>query len=105
MHLMLQADEPDDFVVSTGEAHTVQEFVECAFDAAGIKDWKNYVTIDPLFKRPAEVPNLLGKSDKAKKKLGWSPKVTFPELVKMMVEADLKRYETQKRNDQNTPQS
>ena len=80
MHLMLQADEPDDYVVATGEAHTVQEFVELAFDAAGIKDWKSHVTIDPLFKRPAEVPNLLGKADKAKKKLGWTPKVAFQSL-------------------------
>jgi GDPmannose 4,6-dehydratase len=100
IHLMLQADEPDDYVVATGETHTVQEFVELAFAAAGISDWKSYITIDPRFKRPAEVPNLLGKADKAKKKLGWTPKVAFPELVKMMVEADLKRYETLKRNSE-----
>lgn len=92
MYLMLQADEPDDFVVGTGENHSVKEFVELAFQSAGIADWQKYVSIDPRFKRPAEVPDLKAKADKAMNKLGWKPKVTFPELVKMMVEADLKRY-------------
>jgi len=96
MYLMLQQKEPDDYVVGTGESHTVREFVEEAFKVAGIKDWKKYVVIDPQFKRPAEVPNLKAKPDKAKKKLGWQPKVTFKQLVEMMVKADLERYSAKK---------
>ena len=96
MYMMLQASEPDDYVVATGETHSVQEFVEKAFDAAGIKDWQKYVKIDPRYKRPAEVPHLQGKIDKAKSKLGWTPKVTFDELVAMMVKADINRYEDKK---------
>lgn len=92
MYLMLQQDKPDDYVVSTGETHSVQEFVENAFASVGISDWKKHVVINPRFKRPAEVPHLRGRSDKAFKQLGWKPKVTFHELVKMMVEADLKRH-------------
>ena len=96
MYMMLQASEPDDYVVATGETHSVQEFVEKAFAAAGIEDWQKYVKIDPRYKRPAEVPRLQGKIDKAKSKLGWTPKVTFDELVTMMVKADIKRYEEKK---------
>jgi GDPmannose 4,6-dehydratase len=96
MYLMLQQKEPDDYVIGTGESHTVREFVEEAFKVAGIKDWKKYVVIDPQFKRPAEVPNLKAKPDKAKKKLGWQPKVTFKQLVEMMVKADLERYSSKK---------
>lgn len=96
MYLMLQADTPDDYVVATGEHHSVEEFVSYAFKHAGIENWKDYVVIDPRFKRPAEVPHLRGRADKAHKKLGWKPKVSFEELVKMMVEADLKRYEAKK---------
>ena len=93
MHLILQQKEPDDYVVGTGENHSVREFVELAFQYAGIGDWKKYVVSDARFKRPAEVPALRAKADKAKKILGWKPKVSFKELVKMMVEADLKRYQ------------
>ncbi len=96
MHLMLQAEEPDDYVVATGETHSVREFVEAAFKAAGIEDWKQYVKIDPRYQRPAEVPHLRGRLDKVTKKLGWKPKVTFEELVKMMVEADIQRYTIKK---------
>lgn len=92
MYLMLQQDASDDYVVGTGESHSVQEFVEAAFKAAGIGEWQKYVVIDPRFKRPAEVPNLKANPKKAKEKLGWVPKVNFNELVQMMVEADLKRY-------------
>ncbi|MDP4010640.1 MAG: GDP-mannose 4,6-dehydratase [Candidatus Roizmanbacteria bacterium] len=94
MYLMLQQDEPDDYVVATGETHSVREFVEAAFKAAGIEDWKQYVKIDPRYQRPAEVPHLRGRLDKVTKKLGWKPKVSFEELVKMMVEADIKRYKS-----------
>ncbi|MBI2414141.1 MAG: GDP-mannose 4,6-dehydratase [Deltaproteobacteria bacterium] len=89
MWMMLQHNEPDDFVVATGETHSVREFVELAFGAAGL-DWKKYVVIDPKFIRPAEVELLIGSPKKAKDKLGWSPKVSFPELVSMMVEGDLR---------------
>lgn len=93
MHLMLQQDTPDDYVIGTGQNHSVKEFVELAFQYAGIKKWEDYVIIDPLFKRPAEVPNLKANPTKAKKQLKWETKVTFEELVKMMVDADLKRYQ------------
>jgi GDPmannose 4,6-dehydratase len=89
MWMMLQQDEPDDFVISTGEAHTVQEFVEKAFIHAGLEDWEQYVRQDPKFFRPAEVDLLIGDSSKAKRVLGWEPEVGFDELVKMMVDNDL----------------
>ncbi len=89
MWMMLQQDEPDDYVVAMGETHSVQEFVELAFGHAGL-DWKKYVVIDPKFMRPAEVDLLVGDPGKAKEKLGWKPKVSFPELVKMMVDSDIK---------------
>jgi GDPmannose 4,6-dehydratase len=89
MWMMLQQDEPDDFVISTGEAHTVQEFVEQAFTHAGLEDWEQYVRQDPKFFRPAEVDLLIGDSSKAKRVLGWEPEVGFDELVKMMVDNDL----------------
>ena len=88
MWLMLQQNKPDDYVIATGETHTVREFVELAFSYAGL-DWKKYVKIDKNFYRPAEVNILLGDSSKAKKKLGWQPKVKFERLVKMMVDNDL----------------
>lgn len=97
MYLMLQQDTPDDYVVATGETHTVREFVETAFKVAGISDWKKYVKMDPRFQRPAEVPHLQGRVDKAKNKLGWKPKVSFKELVEMMVKADLERLENKKK--------
>lgn len=93
MYLMLQQKQPDDYVVGTGENYSVREFVKLAFENVGIKNWEEYVVIDPIHKRPAEVPNLKAKADKAHKILGWQPKVSFEKLVKMMVEADLKRYE------------
>ncbi len=89
MWLMLQQDEPDDYVVSTGETHTVAEFVEAAFAEVGITDWQRYVTQDPRFMRPAEVDLLIGDSTKAREKLGWKPEVSFRELVAMMVQHDL----------------
>lgn len=88
MWLMLQQQEPDDYVVATNETHTVREFVEAAFSAVGL-DWRDYVVVDEKFYRPAEVDLLIGNPAKAK--LGWEPKVKFQELVNMMVEADLKR--------------
>jgi len=88
MWLMLQQDEPDDYVIATGESHSVREFLELAFDHVGL-DWKQYVEIDPRYFRPTEVDVLLGDSTKARKKLGWSPQVSFVELARLMIEADL----------------
>ncbi len=90
MHLMLQQKTPADFVIATGEAHSVREFVELAFEAAGISDWEKFVETDKKFLRPAEVELLKGDAAKADKELGWKPKTSFKQLVKMMVEADLK---------------
>ncbi len=105
MWMMLQADEPDDFVVATGETYSVREFLEKVFKTLGL-NWEKHVEIDPKYYRPAEVDILLGDSSKIRKKLGWKPKVSFDGLVKMMVEHDLdlakkekavKEYESAKR--------
>jgi len=93
MWLMLQQDKPDDYVIATGEAHSVKEFVEMAFSYAGL-NWKKNVVIDKTFYRPAEVHLLIGDYSKAKRKLGWQPKVKFKDLVKIMVEADLERLKS-----------
>lgn len=94
MWLMLQQPEPDDYVIATGETHAVREFVELAFNHVGIKDWEKYVKLDPRYFRPAEVDLLVGDPTKAKEKLGWEPEVSFPELVAMMVEADIELNKT-----------
>ena len=91
MWRMLQLDEPDDFVISTGETYSVRDFCEAAFGAVGL-DYRNYVVQDPKFYRPAEVDLLVGDPTKARKVLGWTPTVHFTQLVQMMVEADLERY-------------
>ncbi len=88
MWLMMQHGEPDDFVVATGENHSVREFVEIAFAHAGL-DWQRHVRQDERFLRPAEVDHLRGDATKARRVLGWEPTVSFPELVRMMVDADL----------------
>jgi GDPmannose 4,6-dehydratase len=90
MWLMLQQAKPDDFVVATGEDHSVREFCEIAFDHAGL-DWKRFVKVDRALFRPAEVNLLRGDSSKARRKLGWKPEVSFEGLVRMMVDADLER--------------
>ncbi|WP_165998478.1 GDP-mannose 4,6-dehydratase [Bacillus sp. Cs-700] len=90
MWLMLQQDTPDDYVISTGEMHTVQELVEVAFSYVDL-NWKDYVVVDEKFVRPAEVDLLLGDCSKAKEKLGWDLQVSFQELIHMMVDEDLKR--------------
>jgi GDPmannose 4,6-dehydratase len=90
MWRMLQQKTPDDYVIATGEKHSVKEFVELAFKAAGITDWQKYVESDkPEFLRPAEVDYLIGDYSKAKKELGWEPKTSFKQLVEMMVNADI----------------
>ena len=92
MWLMLQQDVADDYVVAMGETHSIEEFVKLAFKSVSIEDWKKYVSAnDPRFTRPAEVDMLIGDASKAKTKLGWTPKTSFPELVEMMVKAELQR--------------
>ena len=92
MWLMLQADKPDDYVIATGEQHSVRDFCKIAFGTVGL-NLEDYVGINPRFYRPAEVETLLGDPAKAKTKLGWEPQVTFEQLVTMMVEEDIKRIE------------
>jgi GDPmannose 4,6-dehydratase len=95
MHLMLQQQTPDDFVISTGETRTVRELCEVAFAAADL-DWQKYVVVDPAFYRPAEVDLLVGDCSKAKRVLGWQPEVSFQQMIEMMVKADLERLERKK---------
>ena len=97
MWLMLQQDKPDDFVVSTEETHTVEEFCDIAFGVAGLS-WRDYVVQDERFMRPTEVDLLIGNASKAKEKLGWQPKTGFRDLVQMMVEADLDLVARQQRS-------
>jgi GDPmannose 4,6-dehydratase len=89
MWLMLQQDQPDDYVIATGETHSVRDFVQTAFAHVGIHDWERYVQTDPQFLRPAEVDLLIGDASKAHQQLGWKPRVKFEELVGIMVESDL----------------
>lgn len=89
MYLMLQQESPDDYVICTGETHSVREFCEAAFEHVGL-DYRDYVVQDPRFYRPAEVDLLVGNPQKARQQLGWEPRVSFEELVRMMVDADLK---------------
>jgi GDPmannose 4,6-dehydratase len=96
MWLMLQQDQPEDYVVATGETHSVREFCELAFGHVGL-DYNDYVVMDERFMRPAEVDLLIGDPSKAQAALGWTPKTPFPELVRMMVDADLQLLEEQKR--------
>ncbi len=94
MWLMLQQNEPDDYVIATNETHSVQEFLEVAFSHVGL-DWRKYVEIDPRYYRPAEVELLIGDASKAKKKLGWAPKTTFADLARLMTDSDIKLLEDQ----------
>jgi GDPmannose 4,6-dehydratase len=88
MYLMLQQPAPDDYVVATGETHTVREFCELAFAEAGL-DYRKYVQVDERFLRPAEVDLLIGDATKARRELGWEPQYTFAEMIREMVETDL----------------
>jgi GDPmannose 4,6-dehydratase len=94
MWMMLQADEPDDFVIATGETHTVREAVETAFARQGL-DPGEHLEIDPKYYRPSEVDVLLGDASKAKEKLGWQPKVRFQDLIELMVDADVAALQDQ----------
>ena len=99
MWLMLQQDKPDDFVIATGETHTVEKLVDTAFKAVDL-DWKKYVKIDPALVRPAEVDLLIGDPALAYEKLGWKPEVTFEQLIHRMVKADLERLKISQTQDQ-----
>ena len=93
MWMMLQQDAADDYVIATGEAHSVKHLVEIAFEHAGL-DWEKHVRTDPAFLRPAEVDHLIGNPAKARQTLGWEPSVNFDGLVRMMVDADVARLTT-----------
>ena len=93
MWLMLQQDKPDDYVISTGEKHSIRDFLNVAFGEVGIFEWEKYVGQDPRFMRPAEVDVLRGDSSKAHKELGWKPKTSFEQLARHMVANDVKRLE------------
>jgi GDPmannose 4,6-dehydratase len=92
MWLMLQQDEPDDYVIATGQTHSVQEFLESTFEQLGLP-WRQYVCKDPRYLRPSEVDLLLGDASKARQKLGWTPQTTFADIVRIMVESDLRLAE------------
>jgi GDPmannose 4,6-dehydratase len=102
MWLMLQQDKPDDYVIATGETHSVRELVEIAFETVGL-DWKKYVVEDPALIRPAEVDLLIGDSSKARQALGWTPELSFAGLIRRMVNADLKRWRQMIANEKNAP--
>jgi len=93
MWMMLQQETADDYVIATGETWSIRELLDRAFGYVGINDWSEYITQNPDFMRPAEVPHLKGNPTKAKEKLGWTPKTSFDDLVNMMMEADLERHE------------
>jgi GDPmannose 4,6-dehydratase len=94
MWLMLQQEQPGDYVIATGESHTVREFVSAAFEHAGL-DWQKHVEIDPRYYRPAEVNDLIGDASKARAEIGWEPTIYFPELVKLVVDADIEMLDGQ----------
>jgi GDPmannose 4,6-dehydratase len=96
--LMVQQDQPDDYVIATGETHSVREFLDEAFSYVGL-DWRGYVEIDPWYYRPAEVDLLVGDPSKARRKLNWEPKVKFKELVRLMVDADMAALRRRERSD------
>src|SRR6187200_599673 len=92
MWLMLQQDEPEDYVIASGESHSVREFVQLAFDRAGL-DWERHVLVDPRYLRPAEVDSLCGDASKASDRLGWRARTSFEELVGLMVDGDTRLLE------------
>ncbi len=94
---MLQQDEPEDYVIATGQTHSVRELIEIAFASVGL-DWRDYVTVDESLYRPAEICELRGDASKAKRKLGWRPTISFEDLIKIMVEEDIRRLQTQRWN-------
>lgn len=99
MWMMLQHAVPEEFVISSGEKHTIKEFLNLSFAAVGIDDWEKYINIDPRFKRPAEISSLFGDNSKARLVLGWSPKTSFTQLVDSMIKADLNRVQKLLQNE------
>jgi GDPmannose 4,6-dehydratase len=99
MWMMLQQDEPDDFVVSTGESHSVEDFLSKAFEYSGLKNWENFVEIDKKYFRPSEIDDLVGDSSKAEKVLGWKPEMKYDQLVKLMVDSDFALEQNNKIDD------
>ena len=93
MWLMLQQQKPTDYVIATGESHSVEDFLEKAFEYVGIDNWKKHVEISEKLIRPQDIDNLIGDSSKAKKELGWTPTISYEELVKMMIDDDKKLFE------------
>jgi GDPmannose 4,6-dehydratase len=89
---MLDADLPQEYVIATGKAYSIEHLAQTAFELAGIKNWKDYIQTDERFMRPSEVPYLLGNPEKAKQELGWVPETSFEILIKVMLEEDFKRY-------------
>jgi GDPmannose 4,6-dehydratase len=89
--MMLQQDKPGDYVIGTGESHSVKDFVEKVFEFGGIKNWQDYVEVDPRYYRPTEVESLIADASKAKKEFGWEPKVKFDDLARKMAEYDFKK--------------
>lgn len=96
--MMLQAEKPGDYVVGTGESHSIREFLAEAFNVVGLNDWEEYVAIDKRYFRPSEVEDLIADISKIKKDLGWEPKVKFADLVKIMVDADIAALDHPKKN-------
>ena len=96
MWMMLQSENPEDYVVATGETHSIKDFLSVAFEHIGESDWKDYVVVDPKFYRPAEVDFLLGSPQKAKSNLGWKPQISFTELAQRMVEHDINEAKLQR---------
>ena len=99
MWMMLQHAVPEEFVISSGEKHTIKEFLNLSFAAVGINDWEKYIDIDPRFKRPAEISSLFGDNSKARRVLGWAPKTSFTQLVDSMIKADLDRVQKLLQNE------
>ena len=93
MHLMLQQPDAQDYVIATGEQHSIRELLEIAFHHVNINDWEHLVKSDPRFKRPAELHSLCGNSSRAREMLGWQPRTKFADMVRAMVDADLKRLD------------
>lgn len=102
MYLMMQQKEPDDYVVGTGESHSVREFVEAAFARAGVADWESHIGVDPRYYRPTEVENLVADPRKIKEKLGWTARTKFKDLVNLMVDADMKELGAKSRHDRSS---
>jgi GDPmannose 4,6-dehydratase len=97
MYLILQQENPDNYVISTGESHSIREFLNISFNRIGINNWEKYIKIDSRFNRPSEIYRLKGDSTKSKNKLGWEPKTSFNELVHLMVDEDIKRLKNEKK--------